>query len=720
MIKNITLFSFILLFVVCFFTSILNAQQNDENGVVYRLEDLLELSIEELAELPVVTYPKSYKNLSIQPSNSNSIEVKNADLGLESTFVKDILSFDSSFQLYDNGYFVGGGQRGLVGNFSETLLMVNGREMNSLFSNQAFLSHQLSVFNLKKIDINHGPGLFKESGYAYAGVINMLTNDLSKGLNSQINTHITFGSFGQRSLGVAFGKKSLGGFKVNGDVHYYKDNSFDYTSFIKNNDDYSPTTPLLANGLATDTTQAKFNDEREGINLNLDLSYKGFYGGANIYSLSTTQQGQQFVSFDYNNANPENRNLSLFYGGYKYSENRTQLTIEYQFTLEKIWGAYRNYDFRKLAFDNLLSSGRTTPLSQEEIHKDFTLFYSQKNSNGSQRHRTSLSISNEIPIETKSDFLRGNAFFDVSYVFDLRNVVGLALSPYNTHPSFDEMEDGVLNNSSFNSTIHEVSLMFRKSIINENLLLVLGGKYNLNENYGNGRWLTRSGIIYDFNNYKSLIKLFFSEAIKYPSVNELLSLLPSDSLVVNTSLQPSLLQNWDMSYNTEIKKNVRLSVGLFRINVSDRLEAINHTEWINNNDLITNQGIYANFDAQLNKLITKLSYTYTQSNSATNIYEHSGVLNIGVKLKKLATFSTTARYYSDIQINETTTLPQSLIFDAVLQSKEIKMKDSSIKISVGVQNMGDTNQFFPNTTATSPQQFVRMGRRFYTQLKLNI
>lgn len=133
MIKNITLFSFILLFVVCFFTSILNAQQNDENGVVYRLEDLLELSIEELAELPVVTYPKSYKNLSIQPSNSNSIEVKNADLGLESTFVKDILSFDSSFQLYDNGYFVGGGQRGLVGNFSETLLMVNGREMNSLF-----------------------------------------------------------------------------------------------------------------------------------------------------------------------------------------------------------------------------------------------------------------------------------------------------------------------------------------------------------------------------------------------------------------------------------------------------------------------------------------------------------------------------------------------------------------------------------------------------------
>lgn len=69
------------------------------------------------------------------------------------TDLKDILENTAGITVIDPNFFVFGGQRGYVGNFSQTLLLINGREVQNLIAAETFISYQFATHNIKQVEI---------------------------------------------------------------------------------------------------------------------------------------------------------------------------------------------------------------------------------------------------------------------------------------------------------------------------------------------------------------------------------------------------------------------------------------------------------------------------------------------------------------------------------------------------------------------------------------
>lgn len=124
----------------------------------------------------------------------------------------DLAGFDISRSWgfsYSNIY-----QRGYrsAANTDRTLILINGIEDNSLFSNTAFISRQYPLSNIKRVEIINGPASTMYGANAFLGVINIITKDeqdLFKG-NNKIATsaQVMTGSYNTNYADVTLGVKS--------------------------------------------------------------------------------------------------------------------------------------------------------------------------------------------------------------------------------------------------------------------------------------------------------------------------------------------------------------------------------------------------------------------------------------------------------------------------------------------------------------------------------
>ena len=90
---------------------------------------LMEYSLEELSNLRVETDSKTIEPLD--RASSTIYVVTQQDIktyGYRN--LADILENIPGVQTSNLGFFLQGGQRGLVGNFAQTLLLINGREVS--------------------------------------------------------------------------------------------------------------------------------------------------------------------------------------------------------------------------------------------------------------------------------------------------------------------------------------------------------------------------------------------------------------------------------------------------------------------------------------------------------------------------------------------------------------------------------------------------------------
>ena len=174
-------------------------------------EELLFINLEKILNVDIVTASKISEESFLAPGTVYVITEEEIHRN-GWRFLQDALKSVPSVYLYDPHSWVWGGQRGLVSNFSQTLLMINGREMNNLIASEGFISRQFSTHNIKRIEVMASPGSALYGANALAGVINIITKEVPPDYSGG-EVSIGAGSFDSFAYDFVFGH-SWDGLKI--------------------------------------------------------------------------------------------------------------------------------------------------------------------------------------------------------------------------------------------------------------------------------------------------------------------------------------------------------------------------------------------------------------------------------------------------------------------------------------------------------------------------
>lgn len=169
-------------------------------------DEVKSLSIEELLNINVTTASGIEEKLINAPSSIiviTSEEIQKRGYSSLDEVLFDLPGFDVIkpngdvyISAYQRGYRTAGTQR--------TLLMINGKVDNSLWTHEAHISRQYPISGIKRIEILYGPASAVYGPNAFLGIINIITKDGSEIENGKIVTDVNFqvGSFNSRNIDI--------------------------------------------------------------------------------------------------------------------------------------------------------------------------------------------------------------------------------------------------------------------------------------------------------------------------------------------------------------------------------------------------------------------------------------------------------------------------------------------------------------------------------------
>ena len=206
---------------------------------------LFEPSLEDLVLAYVTTASKDLESQKSAPATIYVITEKDI-ISNGYMELKDALEDIPGVTLINTDFFAFGGQRGYLGNFSQTLLLINGREVQNLVAAETFISHQFGTHNIKQIEVINGPGSVLFGANALVGVINIITKNNSRDYNkTEIQAEI--GTERTRAFNIIFGKE-FGDLRISGSTRLYESNEWDFSDFVADTVQFSEGFPELARG----------------------------------------------------------------------------------------------------------------------------------------------------------------------------------------------------------------------------------------------------------------------------------------------------------------------------------------------------------------------------------------------------------------------------------------------------------------------------------------
>src|SRR5512145_2321616 len=119
-------------------------------------KDLLEMTIDELMNVEITSASKRVQKLVEAPATVYVItedDIKR--YGFRD--LKDVLQNIPGIEYTEPYSNSQGGQRGFAGNWTQTRILFNGRQVNVLFSSAIYIASQYTLNNVKQIEIIQGP-----------------------------------------------------------------------------------------------------------------------------------------------------------------------------------------------------------------------------------------------------------------------------------------------------------------------------------------------------------------------------------------------------------------------------------------------------------------------------------------------------------------------------------------------------------------------------------
>ena len=701
------------------------------------LQALLSQDIESLLEISVTTVSKTAERATLAPGTVYVITEEQINRN-GWRFLQDALASVPSVYLYNPHSWVWGGQRGLVSNFSQTLLMINGREMNNLIASEAFISRQFATHNIKRIEVMASPGSALYGANALAGVINIITREVDEAY-SGAEVALDYGSFNSRGVSFVYGQRQ-GAWRFSASGMVYKSDEEDFTAFVQDSENFSK--GWIDNGLASNAIDG-YENPSASQPLNLQVDYKNYYLGVNYYK-NRQSHGLEKLRWDYTRGE-DNREVSLAYVGTNLPLGADKtLKIEYQHTRSALWGRYaagHDPEARLEAPDdldiftfaptdvvdpslsfaqNLVANGYLDPanIDRADIEQYFIHRYSNKRSQGSRRDK--LEVQFDWAINEATGLIAGYTYDSIHYiglvVTDAASGVGASdnvpLDTSKRKASYDNIKQGLF-------------AQVKSELVDDVFWLTAGVRADRQNHYGNTLnprlglvWQARPGRVF---------KLLYGEAFREPNVFELAS---------DPDVEPAKLRSLEANYSQVLSPDSQVFFATYHNRVSDFLGSVGSTigSGIGQVDEQSVTGLEFQLNAQAGRWRGVLSGSQivaaeqvSQGQTADLIsiprqrlnlglsYRFSSGLNANLLYRYIAAYDALS---GNKEIDELFTIESSHQLDATLSVRDIALLGQTVDGFVTVTNLTDAQIYQANVRRSGPHQFLQDGRALYLRVAL--
>jgi outer membrane receptor protein involved in Fe transport len=666
------------------------------------LDSLLELSLESLFAVKIITASKVVESAMLAPSTAYVITAEHIQrLGLRD--LKDVLTLVPGVDTVDPHFFLEGGQRGFMGTFSQTLILINGREMNNLIAGETFIAHQFRTHNVKQVEVINGPGSALYGANAVAGVINVITktsDDLDGfEVSSMVGPHNTL------ETAVSFGSESRG-LKVWGSYAYYQTDGEDFSRYLS---DTAKASPMAENNAYRRLpSEYGYENEARAIPITMHAEYAGFYVGMNYYQ-NVMGRGTSGIQWDYTQGE-DYRELMMGYAGYNRKnlfDGKMDLSLEYRYYEERFWG---NHTEGEGPLENPYDGTfKTDGITDVDIGA-YRGFYSNKRSEGSTKHVAKY--ENTLRLGEDNVLVAG-----IDY--ELADVVGANWSRLDKpHPSIgtDQRRDA------FNNWKWAVYVQDQQKLFGDRLILTAGLRYDDHERYG-GTWNPRGGIVYRPVE-ATVFKLLYGESFREPTVFELLS---------DTNIKPMTMQTYEFAWQQFFGKHVKNSVVGFYNTAKDMIVS-DATELggISNKGELEASGFENELSVNYGPFTGFANYTYTVSHlddptegryRVLDIPRHKANLGLMVDLPADLSLGLVSRYRSEVDTEyygERVEIDDFITMDATLSMMKIPGMRADAHIDLIVKNVFDATYYDPEPRSPSVVMHPQEGQGLFVRLVMKM
>ena len=652
---------FIIIGLIIFLQSFCFAQESDTTKTE---EDFLNMSLEELLNIEIVTASKKGEKISDAPATAKVISAKQ----IEAYGWRDLKDVFKAIPGFDVSYDVQGEirtlaiMRGVLGN-QKLLILQDGQRQNPITGERYVFAHNMPLNIYKRIEIIYGPASALYGADAYAGVINLITKDGADINGFEINSgYISTGAY----IGdITFGKKL---------------------------DDVD----VLVSGRIYNGQDYKLHEDYNDI---ID------YGNVNNYTGELGDVPKEYPIKNWNLLTKIKYNKLTFGADWQHTYESNALTTipaNYAYTSDNIWGQ----DIRHIYFDYEVIENENFNLNVNVTIGDYSV------NPASNFTITSPDLSTFTPSYkyAYSSYIKESVQFSWEISYKLSLISGISFSNVKSFPKTQNLDnvpfqlngeleddlsafvddslgyvfgivnftDSIFKTRNYNNFGSFVQLQFKPI---EKLAITAGVRFDYNSIY-DPTINPRIGIVYKPLDKLSLKALFGTAYIQPSNYYRWENWAnPFAMHIPNTNISPEQLQSIEFSSGYYINDYLSLNVSIFRNDMTDIIRPVmanaqegnypyynplrtvigedansGYVEINDNLGSMYSQGADIELNAQFLNILTSISYSYItgeiETNSTTEdipkVSTHKINTNISYTYKNFTT-AFTARYYTGIQ-----------------------------------------------------------------------
>jgi outer membrane receptor for ferrienterochelin and colicins len=560
--------------------------------------------------------------------------------------------------------------------------LIDGREADKATRNQAYITHQFPLFNVKRVEIIQGPASALYGADVFAGLINIVTKT-SANSNEGQNVSISYGT----------GKDDLQSKHLSYSNIYKQDNwglSFHAGLTVQDDPDY--TDYVLSDNYTVINTSLRrsffesgypYEDENRGYDVALNWNYQ-------VTDSSSIEAG-----FDRRGTRDGGgiENPELIYTNFKETQDQSRTFVTYSRDLDedaKIKVDYQYlreraiYDFNWRNLDN----GNPPPLYQ------FSQEWSEQHTLGLQYDKSFKKHDNYLIV--------GASYKDLSEA-----VPEFQLGNYDP------------DNPYYQSELSSVYVQDQQTFLDNSVLLTLGVRYDDHNNYGDITTFRGAGQ-YNLSD-KYSIKLLFGQAHRSPNSNELTN---------NGSLRPAKIETTELVFDGMPSTSFNYKIAAYQSRARDIIgENRLDVDGPNINvDKKTVDGIEVSsrWHSGANSGFMWLNYTHSDDKLDLATYKFG--LGVSRDLSDHWILSLVGKYSDDVTtkaLDENSqeylrNVPKFSTFDLTLVGRDIAELDiGTLNVSASIHNLFDKTNYYSNPRGTNPIQFLAEGRSFVLSATLS-
>ncbi len=589
------------------------------------------------------------------------------------------------------------GSRGVRTADMKIKVLLDGHSLNNAWDGgTSFFFDDLSLKNVKKIEVIRGPGSALYGANAFLAVINVVTKDAADIDGVEVSSG--FGSYDTQEYDILFGK-TLYGVDITGSAAYFNTNGLSET--IK--EDKIAGSPISLSPGDTD-------DSRNKLDLNMKLAYKGLTFTGKYMNKDTEQfVGPSFILVD------EGDNFF----NYAMADLRYKWEIGDKLTVTpRVY--YDQYDQDLLA--SPLPPGFS---SREDLDGDGDI---EQFPEGVLNH--GIATNRRIGSDTQFDynlFDNNTLTFGFSYEWERMDNIQTERNFEQTPlglVSLGEMQRMPEEGNWIRESLRQIWAVYiqDKWDISDNLGFTIGIRHDHYSDF-EGTTNPRLGFVWSFLD-DFTFKALYGQAFRAPNFNELY-LINSIGFIGNPDLQPETIRTYELDLHYRFTENLSFGVNYFFNVIRDelRLRVLEgQTPFFANAGGSNIQGIEFETKANLSHVwkgaYAFANYTYqdaeTKGDPLPEIPRHKGNVGFNIGITKYLNANISA-FISDERIRAQDDAredsPGYALVNLTLIAKEFF---NDMKIKASLNNLFDKE--YDDPVRSIPTDIPRPGRTFYIEL----